>query len=595
MSDLLIQKRLSLPNQPGVYLMKNAVGEIIYVGKAKSIKKRVSSYFRVTSREAKTLSLMENLVDLDYIITGNELEALILECNLIKKHRPFYNIELKDNQRYPYIKITVFDKFPRMFSTRNLDKDGSLYFGPYPDAGAVKRVLETIRKLFRMRSCRQRIRRKQACLNFHIKRCWAPCEGRITAEGYREIVDEVVLFLKGRNDFLLKKLKTQMKTAARNMDFEKAIIIREQIASLEKISSRQIVMELRNQNEDVIALTNDLDRYCVVLLMIRNGQILGEKHFFLKPLVNDEKEILSEFIKRYYFDSDFIPGMLRVSVLPQEVELLEDWLTGRKGQLVKIHQPRRGRKLSLLKMAENNARQFLTEPRPAAETDLNRVLSKLQAGLGLKNFPRLIVGLDISNTGGCQAVGSLVAFEMGRKTPKLYRRFRIRSVTGIDDYSMMREVVSRYLKRVGDGSEPRPDLMLIDGGKGHLGVAFSALQGAGFNDIDIISLAKKEEEIFITGSSEPVEWSKNAPQNQLLMRVRDEAHRFAVTFHRQRRAGTLRTSALDNIPGIGESRKKELLKRFGSITKIKEATAAEIAGVKGVGPKRAALIKEKLR
>ena len=388
-----------------------------------------------------------------------------------------------------------------------------------------------------------------------------------------------------------------MRIAAEKQEFEQALLLREQIAALKKVSERQVITELKDQDVDIIALEQDLNQYCVVLLIVRGGQILGEKHFFLKVPVDEEvEEILNSFIKRYYFEEDFTPRALIVSHLPVDQVLLEDWLSGLKGVQVKINRPVRGRNRQLISMAVHNARTFLEQAASTeAATDIKPVLEKLQAKLGLKKYPQLIVGIDISNTGGRQAVGSLVAFDGGRKNSKLYRRFQIKSVSGIDDYAMIAEVVSRYLKRVAKGEERLADLMLIDGGRGQLSAANSALQDSGFDGIDIVSLAKREEEIFLRDRQTPIRADVTSPECQLLMNVRDEAHRFAVSYHRKKRSKAMRRSALDQIPGIGAARRIALLQHFGSLAKIKEAEIIEIAQVKGIGEKRAAQVKEELK
>ncbi|AGL03554.1 excinuclease ABC subunit UvrC [Desulfoscipio gibsoniae] len=604
------EKLAQLPESPGVYLFRDGGGQIIYVGKAVSLKNRVRSYFSaVAERQAKVRAMMERARDFEYITTDSEVEALILESNLIKEHRPRYNVFLKDDKSYPYIKVTTNEQFPRVFITRRVVKDGARYFGPYTQVGAVHETLRLLKRIFPLRTCKQRVLapRSRPCLNQHIKRCLGPCCGLVTPEEYRKVVDGVVLFMEGKQEDLVRELRRRMEEAAENLEFERAAELRDQLQAVEKVMERQKIVAADLNDRDVLAMARGQDEACVMVFFVRGGKLIGREHFLVGGTGDmGRDEVLTGFIKQYYLQAEFIPREVLVeNVLSGEVEVLEHWLSEKRGGRVYLARPRRGDKKQLVDLAGRNALLVLQEVetgRAARKDDLRKALEQLADVLGLKGPPLRLECYDISNTQGAEPVASMVVFEEGKPAPQQYRRFKIKTVTGPDDFASMREVLSRRLAR---GREERelvntgqmssrdakfhrlPDLLVVDGGKGQLSSAVAAMEEQGFGHLPVCGLAKEEELVFLPGRSEPVRLLEGSPALQMLQRLRDEAHRFAVTYHRQLRGKRNLKSMLEEIDGIGAVRRRELLKAFGSVEKIRAAELDDLAAVPGMNHRAA--------
>ena len=561
----------NLPKKPGVYIMKNAEGEIIYIGKAKNLLNRVRSYFREKLDRPKTQILMSHFDSLEYILTNSEKEALILEANLIKKHHPRYNIQLKDDKRYPYVKITN-EKFPRLVITRNITKNG-VYYGPFTDVGSVRRTVKFLKSLFKIRTCRNM---DGPCLNSQIDLCYAPCDGNITEKEYSEIINKIDLFFQGKYSVIVKNLKKEMHDAAENEEYEKAAVLRDQIESIEEIMEKQFVdLADDDLDQDVIAIAKgDLDIY-VVIMPIRNGKITGRDDFLMSGSKDDStSEILSSFIQQYYGYNRHVPKQILLSEEIDDKELLEEWLSDLRGNKVHIKVPQKGVKLRLVKMAEKNAEIIKHQKKK-----LENSLIELKKYLKLEKVPRIIEGYDISNISGKFAVGSKVSFKDAKPNKKMYKHFKMET-PGPNDFAMMKELLTRRLKLI--ETDPEPDLIVIDGGKGQLGMACDVLDELDLNHIPIIGLAKEFEEIYLPNSKRPIIIPKNNRALHLLQQVRDESHRFAITYHRKLRSKNISESSLDDIKGIGKKRKINLLKEFGSIENIKNASLDELINVDGM-------------
>ncbi|MFZ5652616.1 MAG: excinuclease ABC subunit UvrC [Bacillota bacterium] len=596
-------KLKNLPERPGVYIFRDGEGRVIYVGKAVSLKNRVRSYFQAGSGQSpKVKSMMEKAADLEYIVTDSELEALILECNLIKEHRPRYNILLKDDKSYPYMKITVNEEYPRVHITRRVLKDGGLYFGPYTRVGAVHETLDLIRRLFPFRTCKDKVLKPKGrpCLNHHIKRCLGPCAGKVTGEEYRNMIREVSLFLEGRQEELVKKLTARMEEASRKLEFERAAELRDQIRSVEKVLEKQKIISTRREDQDAVAVAQGQDEAVVMVFFVRGGKLLGRDSLMLNGASGVERgEIIASFLKQYYSSADFIPGEILIQeISPAEAGVISRWLSGKKGSKVAVMAPRRGEKKKLLEMVERNAMLSLEEWLlvRASARDGAMDTGELSRHLGLGDVCRRIECYDISNTQGAEAVASMAVFEDGKPAPGEYRRFKIKTVQGPDDVASMREVIGRRFQRgreervlIGTGQLSTrqakfhifPDLVIVDGGKGQLSAAVEAMSGAGC-DIPVFALAKEEELLFAPGRDEPIRLPRDSGALHLLQRIRDEAHRFAVTYHRQLRTKRNLKSLLDEIEGIGEVRRRSLLKAFPNIEAIAAATTEELAAVPGM-------------
>lgn len=580
------EKLALLPNKPGVYIMKNAHGEIIYVGKAIILKNRVRSYFQAgSSSSPKVRVMVAQIVDFEYIVTANEVEALILESNLIKKHRPHYNILLKDDKSFPYIKLTLQEDFPRVFITRKLLKDGAKYFGPYTSAGAVHQTIKLLRKIFPLRSC-SKMDNRRPCLEYHIKRCLAPCSGNINQEDYMQMAQSIELFLEGRSDLLLKALKVLMREASENMRYEEAAILRDQINSIETLRQQQTAVTFAG-DVDVVGMALDEQGVCVQVFFVRAGKVIGRDHFLLTASKEDsETDILSAFVQQYYNKVAFVPKeiLLPLDLLEAETIVLSDWLSTLKKQKVQILSPKRGMKKDLLDLANENAAILLKEEnelRQQKEHAELKAVNILQNALGIEEYIHRIDCFDISHIQGSETVASMVVFKDGKESKKDYRRYKLKTVEGKpDDFKSMQEVVLRRYSKY----EDLPDLIVIDGGKGQLSSALEVIRGLGL-EMPVVGLAKRLEEIFQEGCSESILLPKDSPAIHLMQRIRDEAHRFAITYHRKLRSKRNMVSVLDNIPGIGESRRQALWKAFGSIQAIKDADIEQLAQVEGMNKK----------
>lgn len=592
MRELDLQEKLaSLPDKPGVYIFKDESKEVLYVGKAVSLKNRVRSYFQGSKDHSpKTRRLVEHIMDLDYILVDSEVEALILEYNLIKEHRPRYNIRLKDDKSYPYIKINLNEPFSRVLLTRRVKKDGAKYFGPYPNVRAAKETLDTLQRIFPVRSCNKELKdnkRTRPCLNYHIERCTGPCAGKITQEAYSQLVQSIRLFLEGKGNELIKDIRDKMNQASKNLDFEGAAGLRDKLLAMEKVLERQKIISTTGGDFDFVALASDGKRAFAQVFFVRDGRLTGRQNFTLEAADGEEEaEILSSFLKQYYGDAPFIPTELFLQHQIAEKETIERWLSAEKGCKVEIKVPQRGNKKGLLDMAVRNVEFLLGQEQIKEEKMIKQTeeaMVELAEVLSIPGPVRRIEGFDISNIQGHGAVGSMVVFEDGLPKPDDYRKFKIRSIKGPDDFAMMREVLTRRSKHIiSEEALVKPDLILVDGGKGQLSAACEVLRGAGIHGIPIIGLAEQDEEIFREGYSEPIRLSRESPALQLLQRVRDEAHRFALTYHRSLRRKRTLASALDDIPGIGEKRRRALLQHFGSVDGIKKATLDEIMKVSGM-------------
>ena len=566
----------NLPNKPGVYIMRDSTDTIIYIGKAKNLIKRVKSYFREKLDRPKTQILMSHFDSLEYIVTNSEKEALILEATLIKKHRPRYNVQLKDDKRYPYVKITD-EEFPRLVITRNVTKNG-VYFGPFTDVGSVKQTVKFLKSLFKIRTCRNM---NGPCLNSQIDLCYAPCDGRITKEEYSEIINKIDLFFQGKYSTIVKNLKNEMMEAAQNEEFEKAAVIRDQISSIEEIMEKQFVDLVDDDlDQDVITIAPGENEVVVIIMPIRNGKIVGRDDFLMSASQYDSSsEIMFSFIQQYYGYNRHIPKQILLDEDIDDKELLEEWLSDLRGNKVKIKVPQKGVKLRLVKMAKKNAEIIKHQKKKMEDA-----LIELKKYLKLEKLPRVIEGYDISNISGQFAVGSKVSFKDGKPNKKKYKHFRMET-PGPNDFAMMEELLTRRLKMV--ESDPEPDLIVIDGGKGQLGMACGVLEELNLTHIPIIGLAKEFEEIYLPNTKRPIIIPKNNKALHLLQQVRDESHRFAITYHRKLRSKNISASSLDDIAGIGKKRKVALLKEFGTIDNIKKASIDELAKIDGMNQKTA--------
>lgn len=587
------EKLAALPAATGVYILKDAKGKPIYVGKAHSLRDRVRSYFRDDAAHHKP-GMTRLIADFDTIVASSDSEALILESNLIKEYNPRFNIRLRDDKTFPYIKVTVAEPLPRVFVTRRLLKDGSRYFGPYADVGHMRRALRAIKKLYTIRSCHYDLPRQappRPCLDYYIGRCKAPCVGYQTTDDYREMIDEVLLVLQGHTGKLAAKLSERMAEAASTLEYERAAEYRDVLRGLQEIERRQLAIDPRGGDLDAIALVRDADDACGVIFKIREGKLLGrEAHFMGNVLGETEETVLSAFVARFYLPQQEVAAELLVPADFADLETVETHLRRRTGRAFNIRVPQRGLKRELVLRAEENARHLLEERRLVegdAEKRAPEALYSLQRELNLERVPRSIVGFDISNIQGSDPVGAAVWFENGEPFKNEYRHFKIESVEGVDDYAAMQEVVGRYFTRRVEEDRRLPELVLVDGGKGQLSAAAQALERAGVPDLPLASLAKREELVFTLDRAEPLRLSRREPGLRLLQQVRDEAHRFGLQYHRKRRSRrTLRSELLD-VPGVGPARQRALVKAFGSLKGVRSASVEEIASVPGIGQRLA--------
>jgi excinuclease ABC subunit C len=602
----------SIPTRPGCYLFKNAEGEVIYVGKAASLRSRVRSYFSAPNgQNAKVRALVANTVDFDTIVTDSELEALILENNLIKENRPKYNIQLRDDKQYPYICVTMQEPYPRVIKVRKTRKDGGVYFGPYADGKALNETLALLKKLFPYRSCDLTIPNEEVkpepvldrpCLEFYIKRCIAPCVRHTNRAEYVEVVEQVLLFLQGKHEAVLTGLRSQMETAADEMNFERAAQIRDQIASVGRVAERQKITSTKRTDQDVIALAQDDSEGCVEIFHVREGKVVGQDYYLLDAEASEPGEILSSFLQQYYERATHVPREVVLHHAVEDGSVLEEWLSGLRHGKVTIVVPAIGEKRRLIELVAANAQEALAQQKLRWMSDEQKTtgaLLELQEALGLPNVPNRIECYDISNIQGSSAVGSMIVFERARPKNNEYRRFKIKTVEGANDFAMMAEMLQRRFRRVETDAQDEtfgslPDLIIVDGGKGQLHAAVDAMHEVGRQDLPIVSLAKRLEEIFIPQRSESVLLPRTSQALYLVQRIRDEAHRFAVTYHRNVRGKQATVSRIDSVPGIGPARRKALIKTFGSVRGIKAASAEEIASVPGIDRKLAVAIKDHL-
>ncbi len=575
----------NIPQKPGVYLFKNKSGKIIYIGKAKNLNKRIYSYFTKGKDHPYKLSLiLMNTHKIEHTITCTEKEALILEGTLIKKYRPRYNVMLKDDANYPLLKLDINNRYPRLIIVRRMRNDGALYFGPFTSASAVRSTLRLIGPVFPLRKCKTKgtPKRSRPCLNYQLGRCLGPCCLDVRVEDYQEIVDQVKLFLEGRNKELISQLKEVMRKTARELNFEKAARVRDQIRAVEKTVERQTVVSTQMKDQDIIGLSRSGKEAGVVILFVRSGYMVGSRNYFIHYKWENTCEILEAFLKQYYRNKEFVPTEIILSDAINDKQLISEWLTGMAGKKVSISVPSRGDKKKLVNMAVVNAENILLERK---KTDQSAILEKTKSVLNLKRKPGHIEGIDISNLKGDLAVASLVAFVEGLPQKSDYRNYRIREVKGIDDYAMIAEVLKRRLKK----GKP-PDLFLIDGGKGHLSVAMKTIDALGLeNTPAVISIAKAvrvkagaTDKIYLPNRKNPLILARNHPVLYLLMRIRDETHRRAISYYRKRRKKKLTGSELDRISGVGPKRKKVLLKYFGDLQSIARAEIGELQGVPGI-------------
>jgi excinuclease ABC subunit C len=587
------RKLKHLPTRPGVYIFRDVAGEILYIGKAKSLRARVRGHFsRDAGYSAKQDELVRRIADVETIVVGSEAEALLLESNLVKTHQPRFNIRLKDDKRYPYIKVTVQEPFPRVFVTRKVENDGSKYFGPYTEVAAMRQALEVVKRVHTVRSCRYDLpgeAPERPCLDYHIGRCLAPCVGLQTREAYRHMIDEVLEVLGGEVGGVRARVVAELQERAERLDFERAATLRDTLVGLDALERRQRALDVRGGDQDVVGVARDGDYASAVLLRIRQGKLLGrELHHFTNLSEEDESAVAAAVAVQFYLGR----GELGLRDLPREILVPSDFedrttlqtlLEEEAGHRVRIAVPQRGEKRRLVELAAQNARHVLEERSVLEEAVRSRaddVLYDLQEALGLKVVPRLLVCFDISHNQGREVVGSAVVFENGEPKKSEYRRFRIRGDWGNDDVRSMREVVERYFRRrIGEGL-PVPELAVIDGGKGQLGAALAGLREAGAPDTAVCALAKREEDVFLPGRVGPLRLPRTNPGLRLLQRARNEAHRFANRYTRTLRRGAL-SSELGAIPGIGPARQRRLLSRFGSVRALRAASAADIAAVPG--------------
>ena len=592
-----------MPAKPGVYLFKDRDGRVIYVGKAASLSSRVRSYFGSPANlSPKTRRLVDRIQDFEFVVTDSEQEALILECNLIKKHVPRFNARLKDSKSFPYLKIDLNEDWPSVQITRRVLPDSARYFGPYASARSVRNTLRLIERTFPIRSCSRRIegRDKRPCLDYHLHRCLGPCIGAVEKQEYREVIERVILFLQGKQELILRELSSKMRTAARQLQFERAALLRDQIEAIkEVIEGQRIAIRLQGE-KDVIGLAQDERQAYVELFSIRNGRLISREHFGMEG-VQDEPpaQVLTDFVKQYYASASYVPRLILLQHTVDEPAVLCEWLRERRGSRVALEVPQRGAKKKLLDMVAANAAAGLelSRARELNVETLGAGLQELKEKLGLPRMPMRVECYDVSNIQGSLAVSSMVVLEGGLPRPSYYRRFRIRTVGGADDYAMIQETLRRRFRKglAGQGTWAMiPDLVLIDGGKGQLNSALQVRTELELDSVPMAGLAKGNEEVFIPGTAEPVVLAKDSPALHILQRARDEAHRFALGYHRKLRDREVMASALDDIPGIGPRRKKALLREFGSVAGVREASPEELVRAEGITPALAQRIKDYL-
>jgi len=590
--SLLEDKLARVPDQPGVYLYRDGKQQVLYVGKAASLRSRVRSYFQESRpRDPKTDALVRQVRDLEYIVTDNELEALMLEANLVRKHRPRYNIILRDDKHYPFLKLTTNEPFPRLVVARRVQRDGAQYYGPFYPATAMRETLRLTRQLFPLRTCSITIdgSLERPCIQYAIHRCNAPCTGWETREGYAKTVQDVMHFLEGRDEELARRLTKEMEEAAAELKFERASVLRDQIQSLNKVRERQKIISTDDVDQDVVGVVRQGSDACVELFFVRKGRLVGQEPFFFDRVAGwSDGEILSAFVRQFYGKTvPPAPEILLSEELP-EAELTAEWLaTLGSGRRVQMHAPQRGAKRQFVAMAEANAAIALQNRLLSRDNRQQLVLEELQRALGLPGLPNRIEGYDISNIQGTEQVGSMVVWENGSLKKDDYKRFKIRTVAGADDFASMGEVLTRRFAKALEQGSVLPDLVLIDGGRGQLNVALKVLQDLGLDYIPAVGLAKQAEEVYQADSLHPLVLDQTSPALHTLQRIRDEAHRFAITYHKKLRGKRTIQSVLDTIPGVGPAIRTSLLKTLGSARRVRETSVAELAAVPKVTPKLA--------
>ncbi len=584
-------------------MFKDKEDKVIYVGKAANLNSRVRSYFGAPSNlSSKVQRLVSKIQDFEFVVTNSEQEALILECNMIKKYTPRYNMRLKDNKTFPYLKIDINEDWPRVYITRRVQKDGARYFGPFASAGSVRKTLWLMKKIFPYRSCSKRIegKDKRPCLDYYIRRCLGPCIGAVEKQEYHDVINQVILFLQGKQELILRELNTKMKAAAQQLQFERAALLRDQINAIEEVMEGQRIAKTFQGEKDIIGLAQNEKQAYVELFSIRNNKLISQDHFIMEGVKGESPgQIMTSFVKQYYASSSYIPPLILLQHPVNEPVVLSQWLEQQRRSRVKLQVPRRGTKKKLVDtVAENAVRGLqLARAKEMKAEVISSGLQELKHRLRLPKMPRRIECYDVSNIQGTLAVGSMVVLEKGWPKPAYYRRFRIKTVTGADDYAMIQETLRRRFKRglTGEGTWAIiPDLVLIDGGKGQLNAALELRQELELDSIPMVSLAKENEEVFIPDDPKPVYIAKDSPALHILQRARDEAHRFAISYHQKLRHKEAITSTLDNIPGIGPRRKKALLKKFGTIQAIKEASSEELSQTEGITSAIAQKVKEYL-
>jgi excinuclease ABC subunit C len=600
--DISLDEKIeSLPAGPGVYQHKDAEGKVLYVGKAKSLRNRVRQYFQKSrSLDARIEAMLSKATDLEIIVTESEVEALILEANLIKKLKPRYNVSLKDDKSYPYIVITN-EPYPRVFVTRHVRRDGSRYFGPYTDVKNVRAALKSVRDIFMIRSCNYFIDEEsilkhkiKVCLDYHIKKCEGPCEGLVSRERYNAMIDQVATLLQGKTASLIEDLTREMEQLAAQMKFEEAALLRDRIKGLQAYTEKQKVVDLDQTDRDIIGLAVEGDDACGVIFKLREGKMIGRQHYYMGNVdQKSESEVVETLVQQYYLEADYIPKEVLLPAPLEDMDALQQWLSGRRREPVAVTHPTEGEEGKLVRLSNANAKYLLDELKVQKMKRADYIphpVRSLQRDLSLKELPRKIECFDISNIQGTDSVASMVVFVDGKPKKSEYRKFKIASVSGPDDFASMKEVIRRRYSRLLEEHQTLPDLIMVDGGKGQLSSAVEVLDALGIHNQSIIGLAKRLEEVYLPGKSDPELIAKNSTGLRLLQQVRDEAHRFAITFHRSLRTKRTRQTELHQIEGVGEKRAKDLLEAFGSVQGVKFATLDQLAEI--VDEKTAEKIRE---
>ena len=592
----ILEKVSHLPTTPGVYLWRDKYQRIIYVGKAINLRNRVRSYVQQDlNRSVKVTAMMRRAWDVETIQTKTEMEALILEATLIKEHHPKYNIMLRDDKTYPYVKITVQEDFPRLFMTRRLERDGAKYFGPFTDVTAVHHVLRILRSYYPLRTCKS-MKVERPCLQYHMHYCEGPCMNYVTVESYRRYIDDIVALFEGKQVQVIQEITSKMEQASEDLEFELAAKYRDDLLSIQKVQEKQRMVTQRG-DMDVLGMAIDGPMACIQLFFIRSGRLLGRENYFVQHEGDSPDLVMTEFIKQYYGGSTFIPKELLLPMDSVDRELFSEWFSSMKGQQVDVSVPQRGYKKDLIKMAEENAQNFLAERRRQWQYTIDKAggaVKKLAEVLDLPRLPERMECYDISHMQGAETVASMVVFEGGKPAKREYRRFKLKTVQGKpDDFASMAEIMER---RYGNEKDwPMPDLIIIDGGKGQLNAALPIIRAMGVTDVPVISLAKRIEEVFVEGESESIILEHHTPELQLLQQIRDEAHRFAITYHRRLRGKRNLESVLDHIEGIGPKRRKALYKHFGNLDAMRVAELEELESVEGMNKKAALAVYEFFR